>query len=311
MSAMLMSAKLEEIADLNPVLSEALKDDDSVTFIPMSAVDAEVTTTSDGAKRRYSEVSKGYTPFLDEDLLVAKITPCFENGKITQVRLAHRIGFGSTEFHVIRARPHKADARYVLHFLRQERIRIEGELKMTGSAGQRRVPEHFLAGLRIPLPFLAEQRRIAEILDKADALRVKRRAALTQFDSLTQAIFLDMFGDPISNPRSWSQESLETFFHFRTGKLDSNAAVSGGEFPFFTCSQENQKIDTYAFDCEALLHAGNNASADYSVKHYKGKFNAYQRTYVVTLRDERNSYIYAQFVLTHRLAELKRITSVR
>ena len=117
-----------------------------------------------------------------------------------------------------------------------------------------------------------------------------------------------MFGDPVSNPRKWPQENLETFFHFRTGKLDSNAAVASGQYPFFTCSRDDFRIDTFAFDCEALLLAGNNASADYSVKHYKGKFNAYQRTYVITLRDERNSYDYSRFVLEHRLGELKRIS---
>jgi type I restriction enzyme S subunit len=84
--------------------------------------------------------------------------------------------------------------------------------------------------------------------------------------------------------------------------------VTSGQYPFFTCSREDFRIDTFAFDCEALLLAGNNASADYSVKHYKGKFNAYQRTYVITLRDERNSYAYARFVLEHRLGELKRMS---
>lgn len=160
----------------------------------------------------------------------------------------------------------------------------------------------------IPVPPLPEQRRIAEILDKADALRAKRRAALSQLDTLTQSIFLDMFGDPTMNPRKWPQENLETFFYFRTGKLDSNAAVASGQYPFFTCSRDDFQIDTFAFDCEALLLAGNNASADYSVKHYKGKFNAYQRTYVITLRNERNSYDYSRFVLEQRLAELKRIS---
>ena len=160
----------------------------------------------------------------------------------------------------------------------------------------------------IPLPPLAEQRRIAEILDRTEALRAKRRAALAQLDTLTQSIFFDLFGDPISNPRQWTQENLETFFQFRTGKLDSNAAVASGQFPFFTCSREDLWIDNYAFDCEALLLAGNNASADYSVKHYIGKFNAYQRTYVITIRDNRNSYEYARFVLEHRLTELKRIS---
>ena len=93
------------------------------------------------------------------------------------------------------------------------------------------------------------RRRIAEILDKADALRAKRRAALAQLDTLTQSIFIDMFGDPVSNPRRWPQENLETFFRFRTGKLDSNAAVASGQYPFFTCSRDDFRIDTFAFDC--------------------------------------------------------------
>ena len=71
---------------------------------------------------------------------------------------------------------------------------------MTGSAGQRRVPEYFLADLDIPCRSLPEQRRIAAILDRADALRAKRRAALAQLDTLAQSIFIDMFGDPATNP---------------------------------------------------------------------------------------------------------------
>ena len=201
--------KLSEIADLNPSLAESLSSDEPVSFVPMSAVTAETASTSHGENRCYGEVSKGYTPFRDGDLLVAKITPCFENGKIAQATLTHRFGFGSTEFHVIRPKPGKADARYLLHFLRQDRIRRDGERKMTGSAGQRRVPGHFLAGLSVPLPPLPEQRRIAEILDKADALRAKRRAALAQLDTLTQSIFLDMFGDPATNPKGWPVVSLK------------------------------------------------------------------------------------------------------
>jgi type I restriction enzyme, S subunit len=165
-----------------------------------------------------------------------------------------------------------------------------------------------VARLRIPLPPLPEQRQIAQLLDKADALRAKRRSSVAKLDMLIQSIFVEMFGDGVAIPSKWPQESLETFFHFRTGKLDSNAAVASGKYPFFTCSREDFRIDKFAFDCEALLLAGNNASADYSVKHYKGKFNAYQRTYVITLPNERNSYEYARVVLEQRLAELKRIS---
>lgn len=200
MSSSVPTAKLVEVADLNPPLAASLSDRDDVSFMPMAAVDADSVTAVNRETRLYSEVSKGYTPFLDGDVLVAKITPCFENGKIAQARLSLPHGFGSTEFHVVRPRSDRADARYLVHFLRQDRIRKQGESRMTGSAGQRRVPESFLAGLTIPLPSLSEQRRIAEILDKADALRAKRRAALAQLDTLTQSIFLDVFGEKLDAP---------------------------------------------------------------------------------------------------------------
>ena len=202
------TVKLAEIAELNPRLTESLQNDACVSFVPMSAVSAETASTTCGEERRYGEVSKGYTPFLDGDVLVAKITPCFENGKIAQASLSHRIGFGSTEFHVVRPRAGEADARFLLHFLRQDHVRRNGERKMTGSAGQRRVPVHFLARLEIPLPPLAEQRRIAAILDQVEALRAKRRAALAQLDSLNQAIFLDLFGDPVVNPKEWEMKKF-------------------------------------------------------------------------------------------------------
>lgn len=196
-------AKLTEVAELNPRLSAPLEVDARVSFVPMASVKAETASVANGEERKYSEVSKGYTSFINGDVLIAKITPCFENGKIAQATLSHHFGFGSTEFHVVRARLGKADPRYLLHFLRQEHIRFDGERKMTGSAGQRRVPEHFLAGLEIPLPSLTEQRRIAAILDKADELRAKRRFALGQLDVLLNAIFIDLFGDPVTNLKGW------------------------------------------------------------------------------------------------------------
>jgi len=72
---------------------------------------------------------------------------------------------------------------------------------------------------------------------------------------------------------------------FKTGKLDSNAAVPNGDYPFFTCSQETLRTNTYSFDTECVLLAGNNANGIYPLKFFRGKFDAYQRTYVVTTRD--------------------------
>ena len=77
----------------------------------------------------------------------------------------------------------------------------------------------------------------------------------------------------------------------RTGKLDANAMVEGGEYPFFTCAREHYSIDTYAFDTDALLISGNGANVGY-IHHYTGKFNAYQRTYVLDEFSEDINYVH-------------------
>ena len=169
---------------LNPRMTTKLHADEIVSFIPMSALSAETGSIVDEEARLYSEVATGYTPFQRDDILVAKITPCFENNKIGQAKLTRQWGFGSTEFHVVRARPAKADPRYLLHFLRQDHIRAEGERRMTGSVGHRRVPEHFLAGLEMRLPSLSEQRRIASILDQVLQQQANHRVALDHLGEL-------------------------------------------------------------------------------------------------------------------------------
>lgn len=208
MAAQVDDVALSEIAEINPPMRVRIASDARISFLGMKDV-FETGQTTPGEERSYGEVAKGYTPFLNGDLLMAKITPCFQNNKIAQAATAEPVGFGSTEFHVIRPKPGLAEPRYVLHYLRQESIRRSGELQMTGSAGQRRVPLHFVRSLRIPLPALPEQRRVADILDRADALRAKRRLAITQMDTLAQSIFLEMFGDPRSNPRGWPLARLE------------------------------------------------------------------------------------------------------
>ena len=106
--------------------------------------------------------------------------------------LPHKLGFGSTEFHVFRS-SEKVLGVYLFNLLRAPWVRKAGAMKMKGAAGQRRVPAEFFASLQIPLPPLAEQKRIADILDSVDALRAKQRTHLaeldTLFDSLQQQYF--------------------------------------------------------------------------------------------------------------------------
>lgn len=183
------AVRLEDIASVNPRLSQKIDPSTLVSFVGMADLSADRAVTEASGVRPYSDVAKGYTAFQDGDLLVAKITPCFENGKIGQARLSHRLGFGSTEFHVVRPHPELADARFLMHFLRSPRFRAAGEMRMTGSGGQRRVPADYINQAQLYLPPLHEQRRIAAVLDKADELRAKRRQALVHLDGLTESIF--------------------------------------------------------------------------------------------------------------------------
>lgn len=160
--------RIGDVAQINPRPSRVPQLDEMVSFAGMTDLSAERGCITQSALRPFAEVCKGYTPFHAQDILVAKITPCFENCKIGEASIPTDIGYGSTEFHVIRPLPARLDRRYLLHFLRQARILKTGERRMTGSAGQRRVPASFLEALEIPLPPLEEQRRIAAILDKAN-----------------------------------------------------------------------------------------------------------------------------------------------
>jgi type I restriction enzyme, S subunit len=104
----------------------------------------------------------------------------------------------------------------------------------------------------------------------------------------------------------WRTAKLSELVAFKTGKLDSNAAVPDGDYPFFTCSQETLRTNTYSFDTECVLLAGNNANGIYPLKYFHGKFDAYQRTYVVKPRDPdilTTKFLY--YSLRPKLSELR------
>ena len=161
-----------------------------------------------------------------------------------------------------------------------------------------------LKNFPIRIPSVEEQEYIVQALDKAKNIIDLRRNELQKFDDLIKARFVEMFGDAYSNPRGLPVLEWDDVFNTTTGKLDSNAATENGAYPFFTCSKEALRIDKYAFDQEALLLAGNNAAGKYDVKHYNGKFNAYQRTYVLSLKQEW-SYALFKYQLEDKLVYLQ------
>ncbi len=200
---------LREVAQINPGLEKKLADDDLCSFVPMESVDEVSGKIERPQARRHLDVKKGYTPFQEGDAIVAKITPCMENGKAAIARrLIGGIGFGSTEFHVVRPSQALVGDWFHYFWLRPE-TRREAERHMTGSAGQKRVPEAYLQELRIPLPPRDEQELYVALLERADRFRRMCRYALEVSEGLLGAVFLEMFGDPVRNPCQYPLASLD------------------------------------------------------------------------------------------------------
>jgi type I restriction enzyme S subunit len=175
---------LAEICELNPPKPSAdfLPPEAEVTFAPMPAVDAYSGTLAAPQIRPFIKVRNGHPSFRDGDLIMAKITPCMENGKAAVVRgLRNGIGFGSTEFHVMRPTP-AVLSEYLYYFIRQKVFRKAAEGEMTGSVGQKRVPADFLKRVAIPLPPKVEQKRIVA---KVEALLARVNAAREQLSRVS------------------------------------------------------------------------------------------------------------------------------
>lgn len=189
-------AKLGEVCLINPK-SCTLRDDTEVSFIPMTKVGEHGEFDASEIKN-YSEVKKGFTNFQNGDILFAKITPCMENGKgAIAHNMKNGIGFGSTEFHVLRPDTDKIMSEWLYYLTTWKTFRKEAERNMTGSAGQKRVPKTFLENYVVNLPEIDTQKNESKILRKVDDLISLCKQQLAKLDELVKARFVEMFGDDI------------------------------------------------------------------------------------------------------------------
>ncbi len=157
--------RLRFVARVNPGRQTAgLSDDTEVSFVPMEAI-GERGSLDLASSRPLGDLTTGYTPFANGDVVLAKITPCFENGKGALMDgLSYGVGFGTTELHVVRPGP-EVDGRYLFYLTQSHPFRSLGAGEMYGAGGQKRVPEDFVRNFRAAWPPLAEQRAIGAFLD--------------------------------------------------------------------------------------------------------------------------------------------------
>ena len=164
------SKALGEVCLIKPPKAEAkskIANGDEVSFAPMKDLGIGEKFLRSHQSRTLSDVSGSYTYFADGDVLLAKITPCFENGKLGIARgLKNGIGFGSSEFIVMRPAP-ELEAEFLYYYLARTKFLEEGARHMSGAVGHKRVTKEFIESYQIPLPSLQEQRRLVTLLDKA------------------------------------------------------------------------------------------------------------------------------------------------
>ena len=186
--------RLPDVTEINPSRAGNVKlePSDKVSFVPMKAVDDVTGTIAWPETKEFHEVAKGYTWFENGDVIFARITPCMQNGKAALAKnLVSSVGFGSTEFHVIR--PGKdVCAEWIYYLVRHKAFRNDAAEHFKGTAGQQRVPQSFLDQKLIPVPALPEQRRIVSELDALQAVVdvLKRLQAETaqELDALLPSI---------------------------------------------------------------------------------------------------------------------------
>jgi restriction endonuclease S subunit len=177
---------------LNPSRNEVeLPGDALVSFVPMDAV-GELGGLTLEAERQLDEAGAGYTYFADGDVVVAKITPCFENGKGALASgLTNGVALGTTELHVVRAGP-ELDARFLFYLSISDHFRDIGESEMYGAGGQKRIPDTFIKDFRAGLPPRPEQHIIVEFLGREtariDALMGKKRRLLELLEEKRLAV---------------------------------------------------------------------------------------------------------------------------
>jgi type I restriction enzyme S subunit len=240
---------LGEACQIKPPKSEArelLATNALVSFLPMENMGINEMFVRATQQKPLSAVQGSYTYFADGDVLLAKITPCFENGKLgIAENLTNGIGFGSSEYIVFR--PDKTISKeWLYYFLSRETFRVEGAARMSGAVGHKRVSKEFIESYPIPVPPLPEQQRIVGILDEAFAGIATAQAnaeknlqnARALFDSYLESIFTQ-------RGKGWLQKPFEDCIEDvkYTVKIQRKDFLDEGEFPVI--SQEADFTNGY------------------------------------------------------------------
>ena len=225
------------VCTINPKKSEVRHYPDSleVSFVPMACVDEINGTIVKPKKRVLGDVYKGYTYFAENDVVFAKITPCMENGKSAIARgLTNNIGFGTTEFHVLRPGP-KLSPEWIYLYVRRTDFRKAAQNSMCGAAGQQRVPVSFLEQSKILVPPLPEQRRIVarieQLTSRLEKARELQKQVVEETEQCLPSVVSNFFTDGIRS--GWYMQPLKKIVTIKYGKGLPKKKRQAGDVPVY------------------------------------------------------------------------------
>lgn len=292
--------KLSDIAEFNP--KESIKKDRMAKKISMEKLQPFCRDIPGYEIAAFT----GGTKFRNGDTIMARITPCLENGKRAQVSILDddEVGFGSTEYIVFRAKKNMTNADFLYYLVCSPMVREPAVKSMVGSSGRQRAQINVIERIEVAVPPLEEQQKIGSILRALDDKIELNNRINDNLEKQAQAIFKSWFIDyePFNGmvPSTWKEYRLVDFLPVITGKKNANVSSDKGQYPFFSCSQNIAWTYNYSFEGNAILVAGN---GDFNVKWYNGKFEAYQRTYVLIPYNPRyTSWLY--YAVKYNLAEI-------
>ncbi|EQC1410682.1 restriction endonuclease subunit S [Providencia rettgeri] len=207
---------LNEIALINPKI-EVTNDEQEISFVPMPCISTRFDGTHDQEIKKWGEVKKGYTHFADGDIALAKITPCFENSKAVIFEgLKNGVGVGTTELHVARPLSSELNLQYILLNIKAPHYLTIGELQMTGSAGQKRVPRSFFENYPIPFPPKTEQARIvetfSELMSLCDQLEQQSLTSLEAHQQLVETLLATLTNSQNAKELSENWSRISQYF---------------------------------------------------------------------------------------------------
>lgn len=190
------TVRLGDICELNPRKSEVKDFEGNVSFVPMAMVSETDMYFSVQEQKPLKEVYTGYTYFRDDDVLLAKVTPCFENGKSGLAKnLENGIGFGSSEFFVLRANPEKVLPEYIYYIINSNRFIAEGTPQMTGTGGLRRLTKDFVLNYPVSLPPLDVQRRIVNQTEEEITIVEQNKRLIEIFEKKINDKISEVWGE--------------------------------------------------------------------------------------------------------------------